>query len=69
MLALQAYKASLCPLCGAPLSVCTDPDNEMKFNGGQPIRCHATTARQAAMEPYRDQPYKEALMIAPVLTD
>jgi hypothetical protein len=69
MLALQAYKASLCPLCGGPLSVCTDPENESKFKGGLPIRCHATTARAIAMEPYRDQPNSQALMIAPVLRD
>jgi len=69
MLALQAYRASLCPLCGGPLSVCTNPENELKFKGGLPIRCHATTARAVAMEPYKDQPNSSALMIAPVLRD
>jgi hypothetical protein len=67
MLALQAYRAALCPLCGGPLSVCTNPENELKFKGGLPIRCHATTARSIAMEPYKDQPNNSALMIAPVL--
>ena len=69
MLALQAYRAALCPLCGGPLSVCTAPENELKYKGGLPIRCHATTARAIAMEPYRDQPNSSALMIAPVLLD
>jgi hypothetical protein len=69
MLALQAYRAALCPLCGGPLSVCTSPENELKFKGGLPIRCHATTARAIAMEPYRDQPHNSALMVAPVLAD
>ena len=69
MLALQAYHGSLCPLCGGPLSVCTNPENELKFKGGLPIRCHATTARAIAMEPYKDQPNNSALMIAPVLAD
>lgn len=69
MLALQAYRAALCPLCGGPLSVCTSPENELKFKGGLPIRCHATTARSIAMEPYKDQPHNSALMIAPVLTE
>jgi hypothetical protein len=69
MLALQAYRSALCPLCGGPLSVCTSPDNELKFKGGLPIRCHATTARAIAMEPYRDQPHSEALMVAPLLDD
>jgi hypothetical protein len=67
MLALQAYRSALCPLCGGPLSVCTAPENEMKFKGGLPIRCHATTARAVAMENYRDQSHSSALMIAPVL--
>ena len=67
MLALQAYRSALCPLCGGPLSVCTSPDNESKFKGGLPIRCHASTARMIAMEPYKGQPNHEALMIAPVL--
>jgi hypothetical protein len=67
MLALQAYRAALCPKCGSPLSVCTAPENELKFKGGLPIRCHLTTARAVAMEPYKDQPHNSALMIAPVL--
>ena len=67
MLALQAYRSALCPLCGGPISVCTAPENELKYKGGLPIRCHATTARDIAMEPYRDQPHSSALMIAPAL--
>ena len=69
MLALQAYRNALCPLCGGPLSVCTAPENELKFKGGLPIRCHATTARMIAIEPYKGQPNHEALMIAPELSD
>lgn len=69
ILALHAYRAALCPLCGGPLSVCTAPENELKFKGGLPIRCHATTARAVAMEPYKDQPHNSALMIAPTLGD
>lgn len=67
MLALSEYRAGLCPLCGGPRDVCTNPENELKFKGGLPIRCHATTARMVAMEPYKDQPNNQALMIAPVL--
>jgi hypothetical protein len=51
------------------LSVCTAPENELKFKGGLPIRCHATTARMIAIEPYKGQPNHEALMIAPELSD
>jgi len=69
MLALQYYQNGLCPKCGGPLSVCTDAANEMRFDAGLPIRCHATTARGRAAEKYRDQPGSEALMFVPRLRD
>lgn len=67
MLGLQMYRNGLCPKCGGPISVCTDPANEMRYDGGLAIRCHATTARSRAAEPYRDQVGSEALMFAPTL--
>jgi len=69
MLALQLYRNGLCPKCGGPLSVCTDAANEMRFDAGLPIRCHATTARGRAAEAYRDLPGSEALMFVPRLRD
>jgi hypothetical protein len=69
MLALHQYRNSLCPKCGGPLDKCTDPANEMKYTAGLPIRCHATTARGKAAEPYRDQPGFDALMFVPTLRD
>lgn len=69
MLGLLAYRAGLCPLCGGPQGKCTDPANERKYQGGLPIRCHATTARMVAMEPYLKTPNSQALMVAPILAD
>jgi len=69
MLALQQYRATLCPLCGGPLAICTAPENEMKYDTGLPVRCHATTSRGRAAEPYRDQAGSQALMFIPKLRD
>lgn len=44
MLALATYRSTLCPLCGRPIEVCTNPANEMRWRPGLPTRCHATTA-------------------------
>lgn len=69
VLGLLHYRAGLCPKCGGPLALCTDPANEMKYDAGLPVRCHATTARGRAAEPYRDQPGSEALMFIPLLRE
>jgi len=69
MLGLQRYRATLCPLCGGPLDICTAPENEMKYTTGLPVRCHATTSRGRAAEPYKDQPGSQALMFVPKLRD
>ena len=69
MLGYRMYLNGLCPKCGGPLSICTDPANEMRYEGGLPVRCHATTARGRAAEAYRDQPGSEALMFVPKLRD
>lgn len=50
MLALDAYRAQLCPSCGRPLSVCTDPESDGKWQVPAPTRCHATTAVLIARE-------------------
>ena len=62
MLALAHYEASLCPLCGRPLSVCTDPANEGKFEVGLPTRCHAKTADVKNADALRKYPHHEALL-------
>lgn len=69
MLALKHYRDGLCPKCGGPLALCTDPANEMRYDAGLPFRCHATTARARAAEAYRDQPGSEALMFVPRLRE
>lgn len=63
MLGLQAYRASLCPMCGLPTEVCSAPENEGKFKVEGPIRCHKTTALIVAgkkLDP--NHPNAEALM-------
>lgn len=59
MLALAAHRATLCPLCGRPLSVCTDPASEGRWTVAPPTRCHASTAIARARKPY-DEKSKES---------
>lgn len=60
---MQIYKASLCPLCGLPIDVCTDAKNESKFKAGPPVRCHKTTAELIAGKKIDPKmPHKEALL-------
>jgi hypothetical protein len=63
MLALAAYRASLCPSCGRPLSVCADPESEGKWVVPPARRCFATTALQIAAPRYKDSPQPEALLL------
>jgi hypothetical protein len=68
MLALQSYKASLCPLCGLPADVCSAIESEGKFAVEGPIRCHKATALAVAakkMDP--KHPFPEALMFSAAL--
>jgi hypothetical protein len=61
---MQAYKDSLCPLCGSPIEECTNPKNEGKYKGEGPIRCHKTTAIGVASKKIDPKiPHPEALMI------
>lgn len=53
MLALQYYRAGLCPKCGSPIEECHAPENEGRYKVPLPERCHKTTALHAASEPYR----------------
>ena len=69
MLALAEYEAGLCPKCGRPLSVCTDPGNEFKFRTSDPVRCHATTSQSVATNKAKDARMPEALMFHTELKD
>ena len=69
MLALAEYEAGLCPKCGRPLSVCTDPANEFKFRTSDPVRCHATTSQSVATNKAKDARMPEALMFHTELKD
>lgn len=67
MLALKLYEDTrLCPLCGGPLSECTDPANEMAYKVDPPTRCHKQTAIMRYQEndgQWDKRPYNRALMI------
>jgi hypothetical protein len=68
MLALAQYEASLCPNCGRPISVCTDPANEMRWQAPMPTRCHATTAVLRQQENYAKAPHARGLLFHADLT-
>lgn len=61
MLALDWYRRSLCPLCGRPVSVCQDPDNEYRFTVDT-VRCHAQTMISIYGKGAAEQPHPEALL-------
>jgi hypothetical protein len=62
MLALAVVEDGLCPLCGRPRRVCSDPDSEGRWLVPPPSRCHATTALAIARQSYLKQPQAEALL-------
>ena len=64
MLALAHYEATLCPLCGGPLSECTDPANEGKYKTDPPTRCHKTTAASIAREDFDQRKHTQALLLS-----
>jgi hypothetical protein len=69
MVALSVYQSGLCPKCGRPISVCTDPVNEFKFKTGAPTRCHATTSQAIAAEQAKVARIPQALMFHTALVD
>jgi hypothetical protein len=46
-LALALDAVPLCPICGGPSYLCQDPQRQDDWQAGDPIRCHAQTARLA----------------------
>lgn len=70
MLALKTYRDTmLCPLCGGPLSECTDVENEMAYKVDPPTRCHKQTAILRAMDDdWEKRPHNRALMLGARLT-
>lgn len=44
MVALDLYRASLCPHCGQDLEFCQDPEFDTKWEVRPPRRCYWTTA-------------------------
>lgn len=56
MLALAAYRASLCPVCGNPRAECMDPAAENGFTVPPPARCHRATALKRAQKDRQESP-------------
>lgn len=44
MIALAAWEATRCALCGGPVDECQTLEAERRFEGVPPIRCHRTDA-------------------------
>ena len=69
-MALEFYRASLCPNCGLPADVCQAGANEFAFEADGPYRCHARTAvSEARARVGEDVKAPEALMFKPRLKD
>jgi len=62
MLALAAWEASLCPVCGGPAEECQAPDADRRFKGVPPVRCHRTDAVRRFQEKSSTYPRPEALI-------
>lgn len=72
MLALASYEAALCPNCGRPVSVCSDPNSENLWRSDAPTRCFAATAVLRSQERYSDPkktPHGRALSFTAYRTD
>lgn len=62
MLALAAFEATLCPICGGPASECQSPEAETRWKGTPPTRCHRTDAIRRYQENAAEYPRPSALM-------
>jgi hypothetical protein len=62
VLALDAVPT--CPVCGRPSYLCQDPARQEDWKAGDPIRCHATTARLTRQKGVTEQtnPHMAALV-------
>lgn len=60
-----AYDAvNMCPLCGGPAYLCQDPALQFDWTAGDPVRCHAQTARLERAKGVTDEtnPHAAALL-------
>jgi hypothetical protein len=62
VLALDAVP--MCPHCGGPTYLCQDPERMDDWQAGDPIRCHATTARLERQKSVTEEtnPHMQALL-------
>jgi hypothetical protein len=54
MLALAAWEANRCHICGGDINECWDPASEGQWSVPPPMRCHRGTAIEIARRPYED---------------
>lgn len=62
VLALDAM--DLCPICRGPAYLCQDPARQFDWTAGDPVRCHAQTARLERQKGITDEtnPHSSALL-------
>jgi hypothetical protein len=63
-LALGLTDVHMCPACGGPAYLCQDPERQDDWRAGDPVRCHAQTARLARQKNVTEEtnPHVSALM-------
>lgn len=44
-----------CSACGGPAELCQDPTRQENWQAGDPVRCHATTARLQKQKGYSEE--------------
>lgn len=62
MLALDQYRADLCPNCKGDLHETTDVANDDGYRLTPPIRCHRCTGLSRSADRYKAEPHPEALL-------
>lgn len=69
MLALQLWRARLCPVCGGDPAECQDNTRQSLWVVPAPQRCHRQTAILRAAQPYQDgkTSHPQTLMYRPDL--
>jgi ribosomal protein S27AE len=65
MLALAAYRATLCPACGGFLPDTTEAEAEDRYHCGPPHVCHRCVALDIATKSYVEDPHPSSLLFIP----
>lgn len=62
MLALRAYRDSLCARCSGDLAVTTAPENEGLFKAKLPVQCFRCVAFAEVHDTYKDEHHPQTLI-------